>query len=184
MRKTLLGMAAEYYMNRLRNHTSIGRGDRPSYLLKIADHAHNTELTGLLIDCKIQYVSFDWRRTFLAFFQERHFFVRADSDLTPKIPYDEESELLIRRVNIEKPTHERLHPEQPARRKLLQPCVASNKHRMTPQESTAYQRPCARIKVLGNSMSTQTIGVSCDLVTLRLSKKISYRRGVLKIIQI
>lgn len=61
----------------LSQHTSVGRGDRPPYFILISKHVHDTELVDLTVDCAAQTLSFDWRRTFSAFFMEAHFITLA-----------------------------------------------------------------------------------------------------------
>lgn len=129
MRNKLVGPEKARYLDILRSHTSIGRGDRPPYFLKIDEQVHDTELVDLAIDCKEESISLDWRRTLSAFFQERHFVALAILGLQTTPSHDRDMDLMLARgphwtgYNYDNTLR--------ARRRRLQPWIAKNKHRMT-----------------------------------------------------
>ena len=70
--RTWVGYSKTVYLAFLRNHTSIGRGDRPPHYLKICKAVNNTGLVDLSIGVAAREISFDWRCTFASFFVEQH----------------------------------------------------------------------------------------------------------------
>lgn len=135
LRNTLVGEDKTSYTRMLRDHISIGRGDRPPYHLKIHEYINDTELVGLQIDWELCQLSFDWRRTFSAFFQEQHFIALADRNLGKKRAYDDDLNLAAARIgfDITRQSSKATIDARRARRKRLQPWAAKNKHRMTPE---------------------------------------------------
>jgi hypothetical protein len=121
----------------LRDQLSIGRGDRPPYVIRLPPYVHDTELADLAIDCLAREISFDWRRTLSAFFLERHFMVLASQNASERRVYDKA--LISATVNVRaialhgnyytKDRH--LEDWRRARRKRLQPWVTENKKRMS-----------------------------------------------------
>ncbi|KAJ4377787.1 hypothetical protein N0V83_000617 [Neocucurbitaria cava] len=121
------------YLGRLIDHTTIGRGDRPPYYLNIRDHVHDTELVDLEVDCASCEVSFDWRRTFSAFFMEQHFVARtARRPTAEKTPYDQDLHDVAGRqgFSYSMRIREEIIAARRPRRKRLQSWVARNKRRM------------------------------------------------------
>ncbi|KAH7088197.1 hypothetical protein FB567DRAFT_591612 [Paraphoma chrysanthemicola] len=124
------------YLDTLRSHTSIGRGDRPPYFIKLGGDVHDTELVDLEIDCSSREVSIDWRRTLSAFFVERNFIVLADQKCEPARDYDKALTEVVGDVqsinyNTRWANYDDVDNWCRARRKRLQVWVAANKHRMS-----------------------------------------------------
>ncbi|KAF2133379.1 hypothetical protein P153DRAFT_156077 [Dothidotthia symphoricarpi CBS 119687] len=134
LRNTLAGEDKTSYLSELRDHTSIGRGYRPPYYIKISEHINDTELVSLEIDCEAREISFEWRRTFSAFFQERHFIALSGKNMGKKRAYDDDVSLAAARLgyDLAKQSNVAAYDARRARRKRLQPWVVKNKHRMTP----------------------------------------------------
>ncbi|KAH7380797.1 hypothetical protein BKA66DRAFT_571072 [Pyrenochaeta sp. MPI-SDFR-AT-0127] len=132
LRNTLTEADKRIYIMRLRDHTSIGRGDRPPYYLKMRDYVHDTKLVDLVIDCSKREVSFDWRCTFAALFVEQHFLDLADRNTTcRKLSHDENLASLTLRLRDQGYMRENVSDERRVRRKRLWSWVGRNKHRMT-----------------------------------------------------
>lgn len=143
LRNTLTGLDKTSYLASLRDHTSIGRGYRPPYYVKLREAVNDTELVDLAVDIEAREISFDWRRTFALFFVEQRFIMLAERDTGTRAVYDTDLAAAIRRtVRPSGCTHAgRMHAQDHwnsshrlARRKRLQPWVLDNKHRMTPED--------------------------------------------------
>jgi hypothetical protein len=131
------------YLRRLRDHTSVGRGDRPPYLIRLPHYARNadsndTEIFGLEIDCGSREISLLWHQTFSAFFVEAHFVALANQQQQrqPKAvrrEYDAALNATAREVLMSSfnPLNREFSPKRRARRKRLATWVASNKKRMS-----------------------------------------------------
>jgi uncharacterized protein YdaU (DUF1376 family) len=144
LRNTLAGDNKSNYLSALRDHTSIGRGYRPPYFLKIRGAVRDTELVALAVNCETREISFDWRRSFALFFTEERFIMLAecnpgkqhmhDPDLVAAVARAETSrkydwaEMILRMYSFHETDDRR------ARRKRLQPWLATNKHRMIPED--------------------------------------------------
>jgi hypothetical protein len=123
----------------LRDHASIGRGDRPPYLIRVSKDAHDTpahdtQLHGLEIDCKAREISILWRETLSAFYTEAHFVTLAENRQGKSKVYDERldaaaREILMARCN--KHLNRYNNHWRRARRKRLAPWVAANRKRMS-----------------------------------------------------
>jgi hypothetical protein len=136
--KTFRWDGSEYlqYLRTLRDHTSIGRGDRPPYFIKLPNYTQDTELVDLALDCSAREISIDWRRTFSAFFIESHFTVLADQrPSAPKPEYDERLVQVLGKVNFisKYDPFDDLRGDNycRARRKRLREWVAANRKRMS-----------------------------------------------------
>ncbi|KAF2828456.1 hypothetical protein CC86DRAFT_368688 [Ophiobolus disseminans] len=121
------------YIYTLRNHTSIGRGDRPPYSIRLPPYSHDTAIVGLQIDCSASEISFDWRRTLSAFFMEAHFVSLAAQRPDTKREYDRAIERAAKDIlfaRCSKYDNRNLSDWRRARRKRLQPWVARHWWRM------------------------------------------------------
>jgi hypothetical protein len=123
------------YSRTLRDHTSVGRGDRPPYFITLDKYTHDTELAGLAIDCKAREISIDWRRTLSAFFMERHFIVLAVESARKLQVYDSDLDSVADGIHTLTGGHKKHSRPQDmwrqARRKRLQTWVDKNKKRMS-----------------------------------------------------
>lgn len=122
------------YLADIRHYTSLGRGDRPPHYIRIGDYTKDTELVDLELDCTAHELSFDWRRTFSAFFVEQHFVICAiRKDGTPCNPYIDTHTPKTQRPNMSHGTCCAVHyiHVRVARRKRLQPWLAANKTRVS-----------------------------------------------------
>jgi hypothetical protein len=121
----------------LRDHTSIGRGDRPPYFIRLPPYIHDTELVDLSIDCSACEISVDWRRTLSAFFLERHFIALANQNAEERRVYDTDLISANNKVRLITQRHQRQSDDRHAddwrraRRKRLQTWVKKNKKRMS-----------------------------------------------------
>lgn len=132
LRNTLTVADKSSYLMQLRDHTSIGRGDRPPYYLKIRDYVHDTKLVDLIIDCQKRELSFDWRCTFSAFFKEQHFLALAEGNTPSRIPlFDENLSPTALHLRYYGYTRDNIGAGGRVRRKRLHSWVGRNKHRMT-----------------------------------------------------
>ncbi|ORY02735.1 hypothetical protein BCR34DRAFT_573961 [Clohesyomyces aquaticus] len=132
LRNRLTGDAKKAYLLDLRNYTSIGRGDRAPYYIKIFNVVNDTELVGLVVDCQAREVSFDWRKTCAAFFREQEFGTRARNH-SYKVERGNRwylPPLVFSSFDIRDSDRVR------ARRKRLAPWLAENKQRMSPEIRT------------------------------------------------
>lgn len=124
-----------HYLKELRNHLSIGRGDRPPHFVKLGPYLHDTELVDLAIDCSAREVSLDWGRTFSAFFLERHFMVCAENTSSKCRTYDKALDSALDTVrtifHTLGPNNGCVDHWQRARRKRLQEWVKRNKKRIS-----------------------------------------------------
>jgi hypothetical protein len=123
------------YLRSLRDHTSIGRGDRPPYFINVADMMHDSELVDLVVDCKAREISFNWRRTLSAFFMERHFIVLANQNGL-RHEYDKDidsAEFDVSRIEWTRKSFQDRHCDywRQARRKSMQPWTKKNKKRIS-----------------------------------------------------
>jgi hypothetical protein len=123
------------YLKSLRDHTSIGRGDRPPYFINVADMMHDSELVDLVVDCKAREISFNWRRTLSAFFMERHFIVLANQNGL-RHEYDKDidsAEFDVSRIEWTRKSFRDRHCDywRQARRKRMQPWTKKNKKRIS-----------------------------------------------------
>ncbi|KAF2262778.1 hypothetical protein CC78DRAFT_534519 [Lojkania enalia] len=128
-RNALAGDAKRAYLLTMGNMTSIGRGDRPPYYLKIADHVNDSELVDLVVDCERHEISFDWRRTFSMFFLEVEFAARASQSSGTKTVYDKDLIATLKRYPYENDWYD---DRVRARSKRLAAWTAKNKHRSSP----------------------------------------------------
>jgi hypothetical protein len=121
----------------LRDHTSIGRGDRPPFFIRLPPYIHDTELVHLSIDCSVSEISVDWRRTLSAFFLERHFIVLADQNAGEPRLYDTALISANNNVRLISPRIQRQSDDRHAvnwrrvRRKRLQTWANKNKKRIS-----------------------------------------------------
>ncbi|KAH7077653.1 hypothetical protein BKA63DRAFT_564228 [Paraphoma chrysanthemicola] len=138
--KTYTRNGSEYlqYLRVLRDCTSIGRGDRPPYFIKLPHNTHDTRLIDLALDCSAREISFDWCRTFSAFFVERNFAVLEEQKhWMARRECDEELVQALHRASIlcryEAFDDVRSDNYCRARRKRLHEWVVANKKRMSPE---------------------------------------------------
>lgn len=135
LRNTLSGEDKTNYLATLRDHTSIGRGYRPPYYLKLREAVNDTELVNLAVDVEAREISFDWRRTFALFFAEQRFVMLAEGGIGKRTVYD--ADLVAAASRAQATMHMQDHwnsNKRRARRKRLQTWVNDNKHRMTPED--------------------------------------------------
>jgi hypothetical protein len=116
---TLVGDSKTVYLASLRNHTSIGRGDRPPHYLKIRKAVNDTGLVDLSIDVDAREISFDWRRTFASFFVEQHYVMIAEQ-AQPSMDMQDYWNSSSRRARRRR-----------ARSRRLQDWFVANRHRLT-----------------------------------------------------
>jgi hypothetical protein len=133
---TLMQKPKAKYTRTLRDHTSIGRGDRPPYFISLGIYTHDTELVDLAIDCSAREISLDWRRTLSAFFSERQFIVLANQNAAEKRVHDKALDSVVDDVcaityHGWRRFDRSLDNWRRARRKRLQPWVKKNKKRMS-----------------------------------------------------
>ncbi|KAF2799593.1 hypothetical protein K505DRAFT_321079 [Melanomma pulvis-pyrius CBS 109.77] len=129
-RNTLVGEKKQSYLYNLGNMTSIGRGDRPPFYIKVFEDANDTDLAGLVVDCKKNEVSFDWRETYSFFFREQNFAARAYNHPGKKRVYGEDLVAVSSRYDFHQNRH---NHHVRARQKRLKTWTAQNKHRMSPE---------------------------------------------------
>jgi hypothetical protein len=138
MRNTLSGEDKTNYLAALRDHTSIGRGYRPPFYLKLREAVNDTELVDLAVDIEAREISFDWRRTFALFFVEQRFIMLAERGAGKRTVYDADLVAAMSRTTaVTNGVHMQDYwnsNHRRARRKRLQPWVYRNKHRMTPED--------------------------------------------------
>jgi hypothetical protein len=135
LRNTLTGADKTNYLASLRDHTSIGRGYRPPYYLKLREAVNDTELVDLAVDIEAHEISFDWHRTFALFFVEQRFIMLAERGIGKRAVYDTDLVAAISRTTQGMHTQDYWNSShRRARRKRLQPWVIENKHRMTPED--------------------------------------------------
>lgn len=133
-RNHLFGETKDTYLTFLRDMTSIGRGDRPPYYIKVLDTVNDTELVDLVIDCKQREISFNWRNTYSMFFREDAFAHVLESSSKKRV-YDEDLTAVALRYFVD--DHKRHDNKYRARQKRLAPWVAKNKHRMSAEARLA-----------------------------------------------
>ncbi|KAF9696938.1 hypothetical protein EKO04_004760 [Ascochyta lentis] len=147
LRNTLAAEDKTNYLASLRDHTSIGRGYRPPYYLKIREAVNDTELVNLAIDCDAREISFDWRRTFAAFFTEQRFLMLSERSLGKHRTHDPDLVSAASRAQPSMHMHDYWNSNtRRARRKRLQPWVNENKHRMTPEDRLKAEDRVERTK--------------------------------------
>jgi hypothetical protein len=147
LRNTLAGEDKADYLTALRDHTSIGRGYRPPYYIKIREAVNDTELIGLAIDCEAREISFDWRRTFAMFFREQRFIMLAEAISGKQRVHDPDLVAAAGRTQDSMHMHDYWNSStRRARRKRLQPWVAENRHRMTPEDRLKAEDRVERAK--------------------------------------
>jgi hypothetical protein len=145
-----------YQLRKLRDHTSIGRGDQPPYFIRLPPYLHDTELVDLSIDCSAREISLDWRRTLSAFFLEQHFIALARQNPENRRVYD--TALISANDRVRLITHRRSRHAgnsirhfddwRRARRKRLQTWVKKNakrmsaEHRLMTEDIVAEKRYC------------------------------------------
>lgn len=125
----------------LRDHTTIGRGDRPPYLIRIPNPSHDpsvhdTALHSLEIDCQARELSFLWRDTLSAFYTSQRFVSLAQrkSLLAKFTLYDPHLDAAARDVLLARfngHVNRYNNHWRRARRKRLVHWVAGNRHRMS-----------------------------------------------------
>jgi len=123
----------------LRDHTSIGRGDRSPHLIRVSKDAHDTpahdtELHGLEMDCRAREISILWRETLSAFYVEARFVAIAQKRQGKGKAYDERLDAAARDVLMApfNMYQNRYNDHwRRARRKRLAPWVAQNRKRMS-----------------------------------------------------
>jgi hypothetical protein len=126
-----------YERRHLRDHTSIGRGDRPPYFIRLPPYIHDTELVDLSIDCSTHEIAINWHRTLSAFFLERHFIALANQNAGERRVYDTALISANSNVRLISSRHQRQPDDRHtaswrrARRKRLQTWVNKNKKRMS-----------------------------------------------------
>lgn len=156
----------EPYAAMLRQQTSIGRGDRPPYCILIGKHVHDTELVDLAIDCAKRTISFDWRRTFSAFFMEAHFVALAMQHpgrlavrkYDPALSAFEGDEQATRRTRggFRPPRTPYTGAWREARRKRLESWVKTNQKRMSLEQRYITEGSVE----FGKSITTKQLGIS------------------------
>ncbi|KAJ4338591.1 hypothetical protein N0V95_008015 [Ascochyta clinopodiicola] len=147
LRNALAAEDKTHYLAALRDHTSIGRGYRPPYYLKIREAVNDTELVDLAIDCDAREISFDWRRTFAAFFTEQRFVMLAERSIGKHRTHDLDLVSAASRAQSSMHMHDYWNSNiRRARRKRLQPWVDENKHRMTPEDRLKAEDRVERTK--------------------------------------
>lgn len=147
LRNTLTGAHKTYYLASLRDHTSIGRGYRPPYYLKLREAVNDTELVDLDGDGEAREISFNWRHTFALFFVEQRFTMLAERGISRRAVYD--TDLVAAMSRTANGTHAQDYWNsncRRARRKRLQPWVQVNKHRMTPEDRAKAEDKVEYIK--------------------------------------
>jgi hypothetical protein len=127
-RNTLNDAMKERYLFNLGNMTSIGRGDRPPFYLKIFDDVNDTDLVDLVVDCAQNEISFNWRETYNLFFREKNFVARTHNRTGKKRIYDEDLVAVSWRYSF---NQNRSNHSLRARQKRLRTWTAQNKHRMS-----------------------------------------------------
>ncbi|KAF2661157.1 hypothetical protein K491DRAFT_479688 [Lophiostoma macrostomum CBS 122681] len=130
-KKTLHSELKKDYLLIMAYFTSIARGDRPPFSLKVGDLINDTDLVDIVVDCKQREVSFNWRQTYANFFREQNFCAHATKRSSTTRVYDKDLEQAGRRYSL-------VVDEMPdsfvqARRKRLAPWVEKNKDRMSPE---------------------------------------------------
>jgi hypothetical protein len=130
-RNTLRDERKKTYLLNIGNMTSIGRGDRPPFYIKVFDRVNDTDLVDIKVDCAAHELSFDWGRTLSLFFQEEEFVRRASEANHPPDKlhvYDKELDgIAIRYRNRKNNGNHELR----ARQKRLMEWTKLNKHRMS-----------------------------------------------------
>lgn len=135
---TLFEQDKRVYLDTLQDHTSIGRGYRPPFYLKLREAINDTELVDLAVDIEAREISFDWRRTLSPFFVEQCFIVMAEKGNGKRTVHDADLVAAMPRTSA---MTNGMHMQdywnsnsRRARRKRLQSWVHENKHRMTPED--------------------------------------------------
>ncbi|KAL1607063.1 hypothetical protein SLS59_002767 [Nothophoma quercina] len=147
LRNTLAGEDKASYLASLRDHTSVGRGYRPPYYLKIREAVNDTELVDLAINVDAHEISFDWRRTFALFFIEQRFTMLAERRSGKQRTYDPDLVAAASRSQASMHMHDYWNSNtRRARRKRLQPWVNDNQHRMTPEDRLKAEDNVERTK--------------------------------------
>ena len=147
LRNALVGEEKTSYLAALRDHTSIGRGYRPPYYLKVREVVNDTELTDLEVDCEAREVSFDWTRSFALFFTEQRFIMLAEGNHGKQRVHDPDLVAAAARTQASMHMHDSWNSNtRRARRKRLQPWVSDNKHRMTPEDRLRAEDRVERAK--------------------------------------
>lgn len=135
------------YLAALRDHTSISRGYRPPYYIKVHEAVNDTELIDLAVDCEAREVSFDWRRSFALFFTEQHFIMLAERSSGRKRVHDPDLIAAAGRTQASMHMHDYWNSNtRRARCKRLQPWVVDNKHRITPEDRLRVEGRVERAK--------------------------------------
>ncbi|KAF3036454.1 hypothetical protein E8E12_005779 [Didymella heteroderae] len=135
LRNTLSGPEKTNFLAALRDHTSIGRGYRPPFYLKLREAINDTELVDLAVDIEAREISFDWRRTLALFFVEQRFIMLAERGVGKRLLYD--ADLVAAMGRTTNGVHMQDYwnsSHRRARRKRLQSWVRDNMHRMTPED--------------------------------------------------
>jgi hypothetical protein len=129
-RDTLSGDLKKHYLFNLGNMTSIGRGDRPPFYIKVFDDVNDSHLSNLVVNCANSEVSFNWRETYALFFREQNFVAKARNRPGKKRAYDKDLVAVSSRYDSNQNPH---NHNARARQKRLKPWMARNKHRMSPE---------------------------------------------------
>ena len=134
------------YLFSLGNMTSIGRGDRPPFYIKIFDDVNDSDLVDLVVDCAKSEVSFNWRETYALFFREQNFAARAYNHPGKRRVYDEDLVAVSSRYDFNQNRH---NHKARARQKRLKSWTAQNKHRMSPEMRlmTEYRVDAEKIRM-------------------------------------
>ncbi|KAF2244500.1 hypothetical protein BU26DRAFT_523147 [Trematosphaeria pertusa] len=145
-RNTLSGDRKKSYLTAIRAMTSIGRGDRPPFYIKIHSTVNDTELVDVVVDCSRRELSFNWRRTYSLFFREVDFVARAYNSFGKKRVYDEDLTAVAMRYFFDQ---NRKNHNVRARQKRLVTWTIGNKHRMSPEVRlwTEHQVESERVRV-------------------------------------
>ncbi|KAF2191153.1 hypothetical protein K469DRAFT_720135 [Zopfia rhizophila CBS 207.26] len=119
------------------DHTSIGRGNRPPYMIVVCGVVNDTELVDLQIDCRMRELSFDWRQTYTAFFREQEFLRRAHLNDGRKKMHDEDAEAMVmdppsslKQISWHRPPDYYPNDMARCRHKRLAQWTAENKYRV------------------------------------------------------
>lgn len=140
LRNTLQGDRKSRYMLIIRDMTSLARGDRPPFYIRISKYINDSDLVDLVVDCEQREISFNWRQTFMLFFREHNMIARAGGMIPPR-RYDKDLDGASAGLNF------RIKQDRPlirARRKRLHPWVKKNKHRMSTEMRLATEKRVER----------------------------------------
>lgn len=128
-RQNLFDGRKKSYLLNMGNMTSIARGDRPPFYIKVHGVVNDTDMVHLVIDCKQREISFNWRQTLALFYLEQNFAARAYNNPGKRV-YDKDLERVAGRYFR---NQNRYNHALRARQKRLLTWTAKNKQRMSPE---------------------------------------------------